>query len=188
MPKHVKLTGSTKYPEHFEFIKMGGLMLDLSTTRGAVWSGVMVKPPGGRRADSLGFACSCAARSAPCCKLPPPADAMERGGGGGGRLLPEVGVESEFAETVSEAPDVGAVEGTVSAVGIPPILGVDTVAEGDVAEHTDSSSSLSNADIDKLVGMPTERPPSRRDLRSVPNEPLLRRWDCTVCPVGGSLS
>jgi hypothetical protein len=161
-------------------------MLDLSMTRGAVWSGVMAKPPGDRRADSLGFACSCAARSAPCWKVPPPADAVDRGGGG--RLLPEVGVESEFAETVSEAPDVGAVEGTVSALGIPLILGVDTVAESDVAEHTDSSSSLSNADIDKLVGMPTESPPSRRDLRSVPNEPLLRRWDCTACPVGGSLS
>jgi len=162
-------------------------MLDLSMTRGAaVWSGVMAKPPGDRRADSLGFACSCAARSAPCWKVPPPADAVDRGGGGGGRLLPEVAVESEFAETVSEAPDVGAVEGTVSAAGIPPILGVDIVAEGDVVEHTDSSSSLSNADIDKLV--PTESPPSRRDRRSVPNEPLLRRWDCTACPAGGSLS
>lgn len=43
-------------------------MLDLSIVFGVIWSGVMGvmdKPPGDRKAASLGFDCSCAARSAP---------------------------------------------------------------------------------------------------------------------------
>jgi hypothetical protein len=43
-------------------------MLDLSIARVEVLvlSGVIAKPPGVRKAASLGFAWSCAARSAPC--------------------------------------------------------------------------------------------------------------------------
>jgi hypothetical protein len=44
-------------------------------------------------------------------------------------------------------------------LGILPVLGVDMVIEGAVVELTDSSSSLSNADIDRLL--PTESPASR---------------------------
>jgi len=61
----------------------------------------------------------------------------------------------------------------MSAAGIPPFFGADTGVKGAVVEPTDSSSSLSSADIDKLP----VNPASRRDLRSVPNEPLRRRWD-----------
>jgi hypothetical protein len=90
--------------------------------------------------------------------------------------LPVVGAESLFsARIVSEAPDFRDGEGTVIAVGILPVLGVDVVSDGAVAEPTDSSSSLSTADIDKLLGMP-ESPASRRDLRSFPNELVRRFW------------
>jgi hypothetical protein len=106
---------------------------------------------------------------------------------GGGRLLFVVGAEFGFSKIVSEVPDVGGGEGTVSAVGILPVLGVDSVNDGVVVEPTDSSSSLSNADIDRLLGIP-ESPASRRDLRSFPNEPLRRRWICTAWLVGRSLS
>ncbi|SRR6266446_4148285 len=160
---------------------MGGLILDLSKTFGAVWSGVkgvMVKPPGDRKPASFGFACSCAARSAPCCKVPPPAEVADEAGGG--RLLPVIGAEFGFSKIASEVPGVGFGEGTVSAVGMLPVLGVDIVIEGVVVEPTDSSSSLSNADIDKLLGMPVESPASRRDLRSFPNELLRRGWGCVA--------
>jgi len=93
---------------------------------------------------------------------------------GGGRLLPVVGAEFGFSKIASEVPDVGFGEGTVSAVEILPVLGVDIVIEGAVVEPTDSSSSLSNADIVRLPGMPEENP-ARRDLRSFPNELLRRR-------------
>jgi len=106
---------------------------------------------------------------------------------GGGRLLPVVGAESRFSGIVSEVPDVRGEEGVVSAVGILPVLGVDTVTDSAVVEPTESSSSLSNADIDKLLGMP-ESPTSKRDLRSVPNELLRRFWDCTAWVVERSLS
>jgi hypothetical protein len=91
----------------------------------------------------------------------------------GGRVLPVIGAEFGFSKIVSEVPDVGGGVGMVFAVGILPVLGVDIVIDGDVAEPTDSSSSLSNADIERLLGIP-ESPASRRDLRSFPNE-LLRR-------------
>ena len=64
----------------------------------------------------------------------------------------------------------------MSAVEMPPVLGVDAVADGTVVEPIDSSSSLSNADIDKLLGM-LESPVSRRDRRSFPNELLRRFWN-----------
>jgi hypothetical protein len=100
-----------------------------------------------------------------------------------------VGAEFGFSKIASEFPDVVFGEGTVSAVAILPDLGVDMVIEGAVVEPTDSSSSVSsNADIDKLLGVPEKSPASRRDLRSVPNEPLRRRWDCVAWPVGRSLS
>jgi hypothetical protein len=104
---------------------------------------------------------------------------------GGGRLLPVVGVaEVGFSKIASEVPGVGFGEGAVSAVAVLPVLEVDMVIEGAVVEPTDSSSSLSNADIDRLLGTPEKSPVSRRDLRSVPNEPLRRfTW-----PVGRSLS
>jgi hypothetical protein len=92
---------------------------------------------------------------------------------GGGRVLPVIGAEFGFSKIVSEVPDVGGGVGMVSAVGILPVLGVDIVIDGAVVEPTDSSSSLSNADIERLLGIP-ESPASRRDLRSFPNE-LLRR-------------
>lgn len=98
-----------------------------------------------------------------------------------------VGVGFGFSKIVSEVPDVGGGEGTVSAVGILPVLGVDRVNDGVVVEPTDSSSSLSNADIDRLLGIP-ESPASRRDLRSVPNELLRRGWDCAAWLVWRSLS
>jgi len=92
-----------------------------------------------------------------------------------GRLLPVVGAESRFSGIVSEVPDFRDGEGTVTVVGILPVLGVDAVTDGAVVEPTDSSSSLSNADIDKLLGM-LESPESKRDLRSFPNELLRRFW------------
>jgi hypothetical protein len=148
-------------------------MLDLSVTREEteVLSGVIAKPPGVRKAASLGFAWSCAARSAPCWRVPAPVDVVDRGGGG--RLLPVVGAESRVSWVVSEVTGFRDGEGTVTVVWILPVLGVDVVSDGAVVEPTDSSSSLSNADIDKLLGTP-ESPASRRDLRSFPNE-LLRR-------------
>jgi hypothetical protein len=107
---------------------------------------------------------------------------------GGGRVLPAVGAELGFSKIVSEVPDVGGGEGTVSAVGMLPVLGVDRIIDGAVVEPTDSSSSLSNADIDRLLGMPVANPASRRDLRSFPNELLRRRWESAAWPVGRSLS
>jgi hypothetical protein len=91
----------------------------------------------------------------------------------GGRVLPVIGAEFGFSKIVSEVPDVGGGVGMVSAVGILPVLGVDIVIDGAVAEPTDSSSSLSNTDIERLLGIP-ESPASRQDLRSFPNE--LLRW------------
>ena len=105
-----------------------------------------------------------------------------------GTALTRGWAEFEFSKIASETPDVGFGEGTVSAVSILPVLVVDMVIEGAVVEPTDSSSSVSNADIDRLLGTPEKSPASRRDLRSVPNEPLRRGWDCVAWPVGRSLS
>ena len=161
-------------------------MLDLSTTRVEVLSGVIERPPGVRKAASLGFAWSCIARSAPCWRVPAPAGAVD--GAGGRRLLPVVRAESRFSGIASEVPDFrDDGEGTVTVVGVPPVLGVDAVSDGVVVEPTDSSSSLSNADIDRLLGMP-ESPASRRDLRSFPNELLRRFWDGAAWLVERSLS
>jgi hypothetical protein len=98
-----------------------------------------------------------------------------------------VGAEVGFSKIASEVPGVGFGEGTVSAVVLP-VLEVDMVNEGAVVEPTDSSSSVSKADIDRLLGTPEKSPASRRDLRSVPNEPLRRLWVCVTWPIGRSLS
>jgi len=152
--------GSTKYPEHLGFIKIGGLILALSITRVVVWSGVIDSPPGDRRAANLGFACSCAASSEPCWRGLTAGAAVDDAGSG--RFLFVIGTESGSPTVISVASE----EGVVSEGWDPPVLGVVMVTG---VESADSSSSLSNADIDRLLG-PSERPASSRDLRSVPKE------------------
>jgi len=92
----------------------------------------------------------------------------------GGGFLFTIGTEVGPSTIVSGVPDIVRDEGVVSAVLISTVLGVEMVVVLAVVASAVSSSSLSNADIERPLGMPTERPARSRVLRSVPNEPLRR--------------